>query len=67
VVTREANQDRLLFRAETVGATGDPADLKAQAGTMVQEILRLKGDVELLPPGSIPSDARKIEDLREWE
>jgi phenylacetate-CoA ligase len=67
VVTREGNQDRLLFRAETVGSIGDPANLKAQLGTMVQEILRLKGDVELLPPGSIPSDAKKIEDLREWE
>jgi phenylacetate-CoA ligase len=67
VVTREGNQDRLLFRAETVGSIGDPAGLKAQLGTMVQEILRLKGDVEFLPPGSIAPDAKKIEDLREWE
>jgi phenylacetate-CoA ligase len=67
VVTREANQDRLLFRAETVTAIADPADLKARLGTMVQEILRLKGDVELLPPGSIAPDAKKIEDLREWK
>jgi phenylacetate-CoA ligase len=67
VVTREANQDRLLFRAETLGSIGDPAGLKARLGTMVQEVLRLKGDVEILPPGSIAPDARKIEDLREWE
>jgi phenylacetate-CoA ligase len=67
VVEREAHQDRMLFRAEVVGEVGDVADLRRQVATMVQEILRLKGEVELLPRGSIAADVKKIDDRRTWE
>jgi phenylacetate-CoA ligase len=67
VVTRQANQDRMVFRAELVETVAGSEGLREKIGLMVQEILRLKGEVELLAPGSIAADAKKIDDRREWD
>jgi phenylacetate-CoA ligase len=67
VVSRQANQDRMVFRAELVEPIADASEMQAKIGQMLQEILRLKGEIELLPPGSVPADAKKIDDQREWD
>jgi hypothetical protein len=41
--------------------------MRDRVGSMVQQIFRLKSDVELLPPGSIAAGAKKIDDQREWD
>jgi phenylacetate-CoA ligase len=67
VVTRQANQDRMVFRAELAEPVAEPAGLNESLGRMAQEIFRLKCDIELLTPGSIPADAKKIDDRRRWD
>jgi phenylacetate-CoA ligase len=67
VVTREGHQDRMTFRAELAGPAGDPARLKAELQKTIQDILRLRGEVQFLNRGSLPKGAKKIEDKRVWE
>ena len=35
--------------------------------SMVKEILKLKGDVELVNPGSLPNDGKVIDDQRTFD
>jgi phenylacetate-CoA ligase len=67
VVLREANQDRMIFRAELLSQDVDEEALKQEVAQMVQEVLRLKGEVEFLPSGSIPAEAKKVDDQRKWD
>jgi len=67
VVTRQMHQDRMLFRAELTGKCTDPQGLAGKIRQVLQDVLRLSGEVELLPPGSIPAGCKKIEDKRTWE
>ncbi|MBR9892302.1 phenylacetate--CoA ligase [bacterium] len=61
VASREGDMDVLTVRIET--SAGDPA---AYAGT-VAEVLKLKGTVELVPPGGLPRDGVVIEDARVYD
>jgi phenylacetate-CoA ligase len=66
VVTREAHQDALAFEVELTPGTS----AEAVAGRMVEairEVMRLRGEVRVVPPGTIPPDAKRIEDRRTWE
>ncbi|OGP51337.1 MAG: hypothetical protein A2Y79_03940 [Deltaproteobacteria bacterium RBG_13_43_22] len=67
VVTREGHQDRMIFRTELVRPCSDPTILSEAIGKAIQEILRVRGEVEFLPKGSLPEGAKKIEDKRVWE
>ncbi|RMH49200.1 MAG: phenylacetate--CoA ligase family protein [Alphaproteobacteria bacterium] len=61
VVTRKGEQDHMRVRLETEAT--DPAPY-AQS---VREILKLRGEVELCPIGSLPNDGLVIEDLRSYD
>jgi len=61
VASREGEMDVLTVRIET--SADDPA---AYAGT-VAEVLKLKGTVELVPPGGLPRDGVVIEDARIYD
>ncbi|WP_417743448.1 phenylacetate--CoA ligase family protein [Salipiger sp.] len=61
VASREGEMDVLTVRIETTAS--DPA---AYAGT-VAEVLKLKGTVELVPPGGLPRDGVVIEDARVYD
>ncbi|HEV8339622.1 MAG TPA: AMP-binding protein [bacterium] len=63
VVSREGHQDRLTARVE--GEAGEPT-ARAVADRL-REITRLRAEVEVLPPGSLPADAPPIVDERRWE
>lgn len=64
VVSGALAQDHLLLRAEA--AERDEA-LAARLATTLRELTRLRGEVELLPPGSLPGDGRLIEDARRYD
>lgn len=66
-VLREGNQDRMVFRAEWLREEPPIVGFTDRLAGTIQGILRLRGDVELVQPGSIPADAKKIEDLRKWD
>ncbi|WP_210877498.1 phenylacetate--CoA ligase family protein [Roseovarius autotrophicus] len=61
IATREGEADVMTVRIEATG--GDAA---CYAGS-VAETLKLKGRVEIVPPGSLPNDGKVIEDLRSYD
>jgi phenylacetate-CoA ligase len=67
VVTREGHQDKMTFRAELAQSSPDPKKLSDALKKVIQEILRIRGEVQFLPKGSLPKEAKKIEDQRVWE
>jgi phenylacetate-CoA ligase len=67
VVTREGHQDCMTFQAELFKPCLDQTSLAGAIKKALQDILRLRGEVHLLPKGSLPSGAKKIEDQRTWE
>lgn len=67
VVTREKHQDKMLFRAEMTEICALPPGLAEKIALTMQDILRVRGEVEFLAKGTIPPGAKKIEDTRTWE
>jgi phenylacetate-CoA ligase len=62
VVRRENDADEMTLRCETVS----PADAALARAVVksIREVCKLRGEVELLPPGSLPNDGKVIEDTR---
>ena len=44
-----------------------PQGLDARIGEAIRDVTKLRGDVELLQPGSLPNDGKVIEDARKYE
>jgi phenylacetate-CoA ligase len=64
VVTGEMANDAMTLRVETAG---EPAALASRIGDAIRDITKLRGDVELLPLGSLPNDGKVIEDARSYK
>jgi phenylacetate-CoA ligase len=62
VVTREGEQDAMTLRAEA--AAGAAPDLRAALAETLHAVTRLRGAVEILPPGALPADGKVIADER---
>ena len=60
-VTRSDNNDKMTVLLEIEG------DMNKDYSPMVKEILKLKGDVELVTPGSLPNDGKVIDDQRTFD
>ena len=66
VVTREGHQDMLTFQVElTAGA--DAEGVRAGMVEAIRDVMKLRGDVEVAPPGTIAAGAKKIDDRRKWD
>lgn len=63
VVTREHGADVMTLKVETPQA-GD--DLARAVEASLQAVMRLKGRVEAVEPGSLPRDGSTIEDARDY-
>ncbi|MFZ5749769.1 MAG: phenylacetate--CoA ligase family protein [Pseudomonadota bacterium] len=61
IATREGEMDAMTVRLET------PADDPARYEGSVIETLKMRGRVEIVPPGSLPNDGKVIEDLRRYD
>ena len=61
VASREGEQDAMTVQLEAAGGDAD-----AYAAT-VKEVLKLKGVIEVVAPGSLPKDGVVIEDTRSYE
>lgn len=64
VVSGEMANDVMTFKAE---ATAPGEGLHARIGEVVRDITKLRADVELLAPGSLPNDGKVIEDARSYK
>ncbi|MCY7304813.1 MAG: AMP-binding protein [Rhodoferax sp.] len=65
VVSGEMANDAMLLRVET--SCSAPDGLVAKIGDAIREVTKLRGEVELLLPGSLPNDGRVIEDARSYK
>jgi phenylacetate-CoA ligase len=63
VVSGEMSNDQMTLQVET---TETAAGLALQLGDAIREVTKLRGDVQMLPPGSLPNDGRVIEDARSY-
>ena len=61
VIEGEMANDRMTLRAEAVGAPEGLAEAVAQT---LRDVTKLRGEVSLVAPGSLPNDGKVIEDLR---
>jgi phenylacetate-CoA ligase len=66
VVGREEHQDTLTFRAELLAGT-DEVTARAALEPAIRDVMKLRGAVEVVAPGTIPDNAKKIADERKWD
>jgi phenylacetate-CoA ligase len=64
VVGRAGEQDTMTLKAETPST--DPA-FRAEVGQTLQALTKLKGEVELVVPNSLPNDGKVIADERSYQ
>jgi len=63
VVEGDPGKDRMTLKCEAASPPGDLA--QAIIGT-IRDVTKLRGEVELAAPGSLPNDGKVIEDLRKY-
>ncbi|MCC2673360.1 MAG: phenylacetate-coenzyme ligase (Phenylacetyl-CoA ligase)-like protein [Ramlibacter sp.] len=64
VVSGEMANDLMTFKVEAASA---PQDLGIRIGEAVRDVTKLRADVELVQPGSLPNDGKVIEDARSYK
>ena len=63
VVTGEMANDQMVLRVETTETSSGLAD---RLQDTIREVTKLRGEVELVAPGSLPNDGKVIEDARSY-
>ncbi len=63
VVEGETGNDRMILKCEV---NARPAGLAEAIVGSIRELTKLRGETELLAPGSLPNDGKMIEDLRKY-
>ncbi|WP_375688242.1 phenylacetate--CoA ligase family protein [Pseudooceanicola sp. LIPI14-2-Ac024] len=61
IADREGEMDVMIVRIEAPTGEGD------RYASSVVDALKLKGKIEIVPPGSLPNDGKVIEDLRSYD
>jgi phenylacetate-CoA ligase len=64
VVSGEMANDVMTFRVE---ASTPTHGLDARIGEAVRDVTKLRADVEVLAPGTLPNDGKVIEDARSYK
>ena len=63
VVAGEMAQDRMTLRLECAAT---PDGLAERIAAAVREVTKLRAEIELLAPGTLPNDGKVIEDARDY-
>ena len=64
VVHGEMAEDRMTLQVES--DCSGPDSLAQKLGEVIREVTKLRGEVEVLLPGSLPNDGKVIEDARSY-
>lgn len=64
VVSGEAGNDQMVLHCEVAGV---PAGLAEAIGQSIREVTKLRGEVKIVPVGTLPNDGKVIEDLRKYQ
>jgi phenylacetate-CoA ligase len=67
VVTRTGHADELLVRVEPRPGADSSEDIDERLRQSLVSALRVRGEVEVVEPGTLPADAKKILDQRTWD
>ncbi len=67
VVTRKEHKDEMTFQVELKEEVSQPEKLKSAIEQSIRDVMKVRGDVQFVPKGAIPAEAKKIEDQRTWE
>ena len=65
VVSGEMANDAMLLKVET--SCSSPDALAQKISDAIRDVTKLRGDVELVSPGSLPNDGKVIEDARSYK
>jgi len=65
VVTGEMASDQMTLKVET--ACSGPDSLALKVADAIRDVTKLRGQVELVLPGSLPNDGKVIEDARSYK
>jgi phenylacetate-CoA ligase len=65
VVSGEMANDQMTFKVETDCSA--PEGLQQRVGEAIREVTKLRGDVEVHLPGTLPNDGKVIEDARSYQ
>jgi phenylacetate-CoA ligase len=64
VVSGEMASDSMTLKVE---AAAMPQGLESRISAAIRDVTKLRGDVELMAPGSLPNDGKVIEDARSYK
>jgi phenylacetate-CoA ligase len=64
VVSGEMANDQMTLRSKHASA---PQGLDTRIGEAIRDVTKLRGDVELVSPGTLPNDGKVIEDARSYK
>lgn len=67
VVTRKDYRDQMTVYVELKEESADQPGLKRRVEKEMEEVLKVKGQVEFVRKGGLPDRAKKIDDRRIWE
>jgi phenylacetate-CoA ligase len=67
VVTREKDQDVMTFQVELKDEKADKEKLKKDMQNSIRDVMKVRGEVEFIPQGTIPEGSKTIEDKRTWD
>ncbi len=67
VVTRREDKDEMIFRIELKEEVSQPEKLKEEIERSIRDVMKVRGDIQFVPKGTIPDGTKKIEDQRTWE
>jgi phenylacetate-CoA ligase len=67
MVTRKENKDVMTFRIELKENVPPLEPLKETMERSIRDVMKLRGEVQFLPRGTIPEGSKTIEDQRTWD
>jgi phenylacetate-CoA ligase len=67
VVTRRDHKDEMILRVELQEGTSPVESLKEEIEKSIRDVMKVRGEVQFVPKGTIPTGAKKIDDQRTWE
>jgi len=67
VVTREKHQDHLAYAIELAEGAGAEPGLEMRIAEALREAIKLRGEVRVVPRGTIAEGAKRVDDRRTWK
>ncbi len=66
-ITRSAHKDEMTLLIELTGKAGQSDKVRGEIERSVRDVMKVRGEVQFVPKGTIPDGGKKIEDRRIWE